>query len=132
MQQETRTLTGDVVRQIFIDSLAAQHLTWEHDDDQKRMVAECIADPLLQKLSEVLNPVLERLQQEGALLDKRRTAINTEQAVQVLEKIMIRSAMQANQLRSMRKKRPSSINGIAPPFMNAGACSISRVLCMLT
>ena len=51
------------------------------------MVAECIADPLLQKLSEVLNPVLERLQQEGALLDKRRTAVNTEQAVQVLEKI---------------------------------------------
>ncbi len=87
MQQETRTLTGNVVRQIFIESLAAQHLTWEHNDDQKRLVAACIADPILQKLSEVLNPVLERLQQEGALLDKRRTAISTEQAVEILEKI---------------------------------------------
>ncbi|MBV9229535.1 MAG: hypothetical protein JOZ18_09505, partial [Chloroflexi bacterium] len=86
MQQEQQVITTDVARQIFIDAIVSQQLTWEQDNEQKRRVGEFIATPILQKL-EGLTSEIEHLQQEGALLDKRRTAQNTEQAVRVLEKI---------------------------------------------
>jgi len=87
MQQEQQVMTREVVRQIFIEALAVEHLTWEHDVEQKRRVGEFLAGPILQKLDEVLQPVIEQIQQEGALIDERRTAQNTEQTVRVLEQI---------------------------------------------
>src|SRR6266704_898705 len=87
MQQEQQVMTREVVRQIFIEALAVEHLTWEHDVEQKRRVGEVLAGPILQKLDEVLQPVIEQIQQEGALIDERRTAQNTEQTVRVLEQI---------------------------------------------
>jgi HEAT repeat protein/energy-coupling factor transporter ATP-binding protein EcfA2 len=87
MQQEQRVMTREVVRQIFVEALALQHLTWEHDVEQKRRVGEFLAGLILQKLDEVLQPVIEQIQQEGALIDERSTAQNTEQTVRVLEQI---------------------------------------------
>jgi len=87
MQQEQRVMTREVVRQIFIEALTVQHLTWQPDVEQKRLVGDCVAEPILQKLAEVLQPVIEQIQQEGVLIDERRTALHTEQTVRVLEKI---------------------------------------------
>src|SRR5437588_5585687 len=87
MQLEEQVMTRDRVQQIFIEALALQHLTWEHDVGQKRRVGEFLAIPILQKLDEVLQPIIEQVQQEGVLIDERRTAQNTEQTVRVLEQI---------------------------------------------
>src|SRR5437016_148172 len=45
MQQEQQVLTKEIVRQIFIDALTSQHLTWEYDSEQKRRVGELISTP---------------------------------------------------------------------------------------
>ena len=87
MQQERQALTKETVRQIFIDALTNQHLTWEYDSGQKRRVGEFVSAPILEKLDQVLQPVIEHLQHEGTLIDSRRTARHTEQTVCVLEKI---------------------------------------------
>jgi hypothetical protein len=87
IQQEQRVLTDEIVHQIFIESLINQPLTWETNSEQKRHVGEFLALPFLQKLDEVLTPLVEHIQDETALVDARRTAQSTEQAVRMLEKI---------------------------------------------
>jgi HEAT repeat protein/energy-coupling factor transporter ATP-binding protein EcfA2 len=87
MQTEQRVVTGDVVREIFIEALTDQPLAWEADDEQKRWVGEFLALPIIQKLDELLAPVVEHIQREGILVDMRRTAQSAEQTVRVLEQI---------------------------------------------
>jgi len=108
MQEEQRVLTRDIVRQIFIDALTAQHLTWEQDSEQKKRAGEFIAAPILQKLDEVLQPTIELLQQEGSLRDRRRTAQNTEQTVHILEHIHERLSS-ASKPRSFRDEEIAAI-----------------------
>src|SRR6266446_3687062 len=100
MQQEQQIMTREVVRQIFVEALTLQHLTWEYDVEQKRRVGEFLAGSILQKLDEVLQPVIEHLQREGMLIDERRTALHTEQTVRVLEQIheQVRSVAQPHAL----------------------------------
>jgi HEAT repeat protein len=87
MQQEEQVMTRDRVRELLIEAFTVQYLTWEQDVEQRRLFGEYLATPILQKPNEVLQPVIEQVQQEGMLIDERKTALNTQQAVQVLEKI---------------------------------------------
>ena len=87
LQMEQRVITKDIVRQNFIEALVAQHLPWQPDFEHKRLIGEFIATPVLQKLDEILEPVIGQIQQEGALIDHRKTALHTEKTVQTLEKI---------------------------------------------
>lgn len=87
MRREEQVMTRDRVREVFIEAFTVQYLASEHDLEQKRRVGEFLAIPILQKLDEVLQPIIEQIQQEGMLIDERRTALHTEQTVRVLEKI---------------------------------------------
>jgi hypothetical protein len=87
MRREEQVMTRDRVREIFIEAFAVQYFTWENDVEQKRRAGEFLAVPILEKLEEVLQPVIEHIQQEGVLIDERRTALHTEQTVRVLEQI---------------------------------------------
>jgi HEAT repeat protein len=87
IQQEKQVITREVVRQIFIEVLTVQHLTWQPNVEQKRLIGDFVAEPILQKLVEVLQPVITHIQQEGMLKDERRTAMHTEQTVRILEKL---------------------------------------------
>ncbi|MFL5654201.1 MAG: NACHT domain-containing protein [Ktedonobacteraceae bacterium] len=106
MQQEPQVMTREVVRQIFVEALTVQHLSWQPDVEQKRLVGGYVVEPILQKLDEVLQPVIERIQQEGMLIDERRTALHTEQTVRVLEQIH-------EQFRSVAKPRALNEEAIA-------------------
>src|SRR5437868_8388040 len=58
MRREKQVVTRDRVQQYFIEALAAQYLTWEHDIEQKRRVGKFLAAPFLEKLAEVLAPLI--------------------------------------------------------------------------
>jgi hypothetical protein len=87
MRQEKQVVTRDRVQRYFIEALVIQHLTWEHDVEQKRRVGEFLAVPFLQKLDEILLPLIEQMQQERMLIDEHTAAMHAERTVQVLESI---------------------------------------------
>jgi hypothetical protein len=101
LQQQQGVVTSMVVRQAFIDAIAAKTSVWEFDPVERRKAAEYIATPVLQKISDVLKPIVGMLQQETSLLDLHNTSMSSaeqvtlarelveamKQAISVLEKI---------------------------------------------
>ena len=102
IQKVQEVVTMQTVQQIFIDSLTAEPLTWAPDADERRQVAESIAVPLLQNLGETLEPIVEQIQRETALVDTHKTALGTEKTVSVLKEI-----------RDAHKPRPLSVDEMA-------------------
>ncbi len=109
MQQEQQILTGEIVQQIFVDALAAEPLTCISTLEDKKRIGEFLAPSLLQKIEEVLKPVVEHLQQEGALIDTRKIVSHTEQVVQVLEQIHT-EIVQANEPLSLSKEESMALH----------------------
>jgi hypothetical protein len=89
LQKEQVVVTTQVVRQTFIEVVAAEQLKWEFDPQQRRMVAAEIATPVLQKVADVLKAAIEPLREDTALVDVHTTAANTEKMVEVLEKAIL-------------------------------------------
>jgi HEAT repeat protein len=87
MQREEQVMTRNRVREIFIEAFADQYLMGEPDVEQKKRIGEYLANPILEKTDEVLQPVIEHIQHEQMLIDERRTAEHTEHTVEVLEKM---------------------------------------------
>ncbi len=101
LQQEQGVVTNQVVIQVFIDAVENMPSRWEFDPKERRKVGEYIAAPFLQKMSDVLRPIVSTLQQEHFLLDTHSTSLSSaeqvalsqelvkamKQAVDVLEKI---------------------------------------------
>jgi hypothetical protein len=87
MHREQRVKTIEVIVQIFTDALIAQHSTWVSDINERRKIAEFVAKPILQKLNDVLGPVVEQIRKEEALIDGHNTALHTEKTADLLEEI---------------------------------------------
>ena len=51
------------------------------------MIGEAIVTPLLQKIGEVLNPLVVQLQKEAALKDIHTIAVNSEKIARVFEEL---------------------------------------------
>jgi hypothetical protein len=75
MQKIQDVVTMQTIQKLFIDSLTAEHLTWAPDGNERRRVAEVIAGPMLHKLREVLEPLVEQIQRETALLVGQLTIV---------------------------------------------------------
>jgi HEAT repeat protein/energy-coupling factor transporter ATP-binding protein EcfA2 len=88
MRQDQRVKTAEVVQQIFIDALVAQHLTWVPVREDRRRLAEVLALPIWQKINQVLSPVIMQIQQEEAFKDIRTTALSTKEAADLLREIL--------------------------------------------
>jgi len=86
MHREQRVKTMEVITQIFTEALMAQHSIWVVDTNERRKIAEFVAKPILQKLNDILGPVLEQIQKEEALIDGHNTALNTEKIATSVEK----------------------------------------------
>lgn len=78
MHREQRVKTIEVIIQIFTDALMAQHSTWVFETNERRKIAEFVAEPILQKLNDILGPVVEQIQKEEALIDGHNTALHTD------------------------------------------------------
>src|SRR5260370_6023118 len=85
LQGVQEVVTMDVVRKSFIVTLSSERLTWVSNPQEQSMIGEVIATPLLQKIGEVLRPLVIRLQQEAALKDIRTIAANSEKIAHLLE-----------------------------------------------
>src|SRR5205085_1412773 len=79
LQNVQGVVTMRVVQQTFIDALAAKHLTWAPTPEERRKISEVVASPILDKLDQVLKPLIERVQQETFLRDTHATTANTAQ-----------------------------------------------------
>lgn len=88
IHQDHRVMTSDVVQQIFIDVLVAQHLTWAPDPEERRKIGEVISPLFLLNISQVLQPVIMQIQQEETYKDIRSTAIHTTEAAHLLREIL--------------------------------------------
>ena len=87
LRQDQRVKTPEVVQQCFINALTMQHLTWVPDSEERRRVGAIAVLPILQKMKEVLEPVITQIQQEEVFTDIRTLAINTSEAVQILKEM---------------------------------------------
>ena len=107
LQREQGVVTMQVVRQAFIDAIANEPLVWESDPQQRRRVAEYIATPLLQHMSEMLKTIIEPIRQEAALVDIHGTSGNTANTVAVLERIYEELRKQGEQRTALNSNSPS-------------------------
>ncbi|MBV9691342.1 MAG: HEAT repeat domain-containing protein, partial [Ktedonobacteraceae bacterium] len=87
LRKEQRVKTMEVVEQNFIDALTDRQFALLPDPVERRRVAEVVASPILQKLGEVLNPVIEHIKQDEGFVDGHKTATNTGEAVTILKDI---------------------------------------------
>lgn len=87
LQKEQGVVTRQVVQQAFIDAFSNEPLVWESDPQQRRRIAEYVAPPLLQKISDMLKAIVEPIRQETALVDIHGTSGNTASMLVVLERI---------------------------------------------
>ncbi|HLX57749.1 MAG TPA: hypothetical protein VKR83_12050, partial [Ktedonobacteraceae bacterium] len=79
--------TTDAIQQMFIEAVIVEPLTWTFGDEGRRKVAQAVVVPILQKISEILEPVIVQAQREDLLRDFRNTATNTKETVEVLKEI---------------------------------------------
>src|SRR5579859_60800 len=114
LQKEQGVVTTQVMRQAFIDALSNEPLVWESDPQKRRRVAEYIAPPLLQKMSEMLNAIIEPIRQETALVDIHGTSGNTANMVVVLERIY-------EELRKQGEQRVALNSQLPPPAQQSNA-----------
>lgn len=107
LQKEQGVVTTQVVRQAFIDAVASEPLVWESDPQRRRRVAEYIATPLLQHISDILRTIIEPIRQEAALVDIHGTSSNTANMVAILERIYEELCKQGEKRVALNSYSPS-------------------------
>ena len=80
-------ITKEVVRNAFCDALTAHHLTWASRQEERKRIAEEVAIPILAKLAQVLQPLIEQLQQETLLIETHAIAQNISTIVALLSQL---------------------------------------------
>lgn len=115
LERTNGVTTDQVVRQTLIDAVTDEPLVWEWNPEARKKIAEYIATPLMQKMSEMLKAIVDPLRQQTMLVDIHDTAGSTAETVAVLERIYDELRIQRGQETSLSNKVPLPSPQDTPP-----------------